>query len=245
MDLEVAFSIVAALMAGIIKTTFGIGAGVFLTPLLSLVLDPKTVVALMAPMMLITDISTLWLHKNKWDLKYINILTPGFLGGVLAGSYYLAWASPSLTKLTIGIIAMVFSAYQIIRLKYPNYFSDMNLGTPAGVFLSLVGGMSSAIAHSGGIIVTIYLVTKNLSKSSFVATLVGMLFFSDILKMFTYTKLNLLNKSLLITGLELTPVLFLGSWLGSKLINKITEKQFILYVNLLIFISGVILTVRH
>lgn len=245
MDIEIIFTVIAALLAGIIKTTFGIGAGVFLTPLLSLVLDPKVVVALMAPMMLVTDISTLWLHKNKWDFKYINILAPGFLAGVLAGSYYLAWASPSLTKLTIGIIAMVFSAYQIIRLKNPGLFSGTNLGIPAGVAISVIGGVSSAIAHSGGIIVTIYLATKNLGKSSFVATLVGILFFSDILKMFTYTKLGLLNKSLLITGLELTPVLFLGSWLGSKLINKITDRQFILYVNLLIFISGVILTVRH
>lgn len=140
---------------------------------------------------------------------------------------------------------MVFSAYQIIRLKNPGLFSGANLGTPAGVVISVIGGVSSAIAHSGGIIVTVYLVTKNLGKSSFVATLVGILFFSDILKMITYTKLDLLNKTLLITGLELTPVLFLGSWLGSRLINKITDRQFILYVNLLIFISGVILTVRH
>ncbi|MFZ5650865.1 MAG: sulfite exporter TauE/SafE family protein [Bacillota bacterium] len=243
--MDLFFTTTAALMAGIIKTTFGIGAGVFLTPLLSLMLEPKMVVALMAPMMLITDISTLWLHRNKWDLKYIYILLPGFLAGVLAGSYYLAWASPSLTKLTIGIIAMVFSAYQIIRLKNPGLFSGANLGTPAGVVISVIGGVSSAIAHSGGIIVTIYLATKNLSKGSFVATLVGILFFSDILKMITYTQLDLLNKSLLISGLELTPLLFLGSWLGSKLINRITDQQFILYVNLLIFISGVILTVRH
>jgi len=238
-------SVAAAMAAGLIKTTFGIGAGVFLTPLLSLIMTPKTAVALMAPMMLVTDISTLWLHWKKWDLKYIYILLPGFLVGVLAGSYYLAWASPSLSKVTIGIIAMIFSAYQIARIRYPKFFSTIDLSTSTGVFISLIGGISSAIAHSGGIIVTIYLVTKNLSKSSFVATLVGILFFSDILKLITYTKLDLLSQPLLISGLELTPVLFLGSWLGSKAINKITDKQFMLYVNLLIFVSGVILTIRH
>lgn len=237
--------VIAALAAGLIKTTFGIGAGVFLTPLLSLIMSPKIAVALMAPMMLITDISTLWLHWKKWDLKYIYILSPGFLVGVLAGSYYLALASPSLTKVTIGIIAMIFSAYQIARIKFPSFFSTIDLSTATGVLISLIGGISSAIAHSGGIIITIYLATKNLSKSSFVATLVGILFFSDVLKMITYTKLNLLSQPLLISGLELTPALFLGSWLGSKAINKISDKQFILYVNLLIFISGVILTVRH
>ncbi|MFZ5632162.1 MAG: sulfite exporter TauE/SafE family protein [Bacillota bacterium] len=238
-------TIIAAAMAGLIKTTFGIGAGVFLTPLLSLIIFPKTAVALMAPMMLITDITTLWMHRGKWNLKHIYILLPGVLVGIVAGSYYLAWASTSLTKLTIGIIAMVFSAYQIIRIRYPKFFANKEISTPAGIIISLFAGVSSAIAHSGGIIITIYLITKNLNKSSFVATLVAILFFSDVLKMITYTKLHLLTQPLLINGLELTPVLFLGSWLGSKLINKLSDKQFILYVNILIFASGIILTISH
>lgn len=239
--MTVFLTVIAAVAAGLIKTAFGIGAGVFLTPLMSLIMFPKTAVALMAPMMLITDITTLWMHWKKWDLKYIYILLPGVLAGIVAGSYYLAWASPALTKITIGIIAMVFSSYQIVRVKYPRLFTNIDMSVTTGVIISLFAGVSSAIAHSGGIIITIYLITKNLSKSTFVATLVGVLFFSDVLKIITYTKLHLLTPPLLIYGLELTPALFLGSWLGSRLINKLSEKQFILYVNKLIFISGIIL----
>lgn len=238
-------TVVAALAAGLIKAAFGIGAGVFLTPLLSMIMFSKTAVALMAPMMLVTDITTLWMHWKKWDLKYVLLLSPGFLSGVLAGSYYLAWASPSLTTLTIGIIAMVFSAYQIARIKYPETFSGMDVSDTTGVIISIFAGASSAIAHSGGIILTIYLITKNLSKSSFVATLVGILFLSDTLKMVTYTKMGLLTQPILISGLELIPVLLIGSWLGSKLITKLSDTQFVLYVNILILISGIILTVKH
>jgi len=238
-------TMIAALAAGLIKAAFGIGAGVFLTPLLSIIMFPKTAVALMAPMMLVTDITTLWVHWKKWELKYVRLLSPGFLLGVLAGSYYLAWASPSLTKVTIGIIAIVFSAYQIARIKYPKTFSSIDLNDTTGVILSIFAGASSAIAHSGGIILTIYLITKKLSKSTFVATLVGILFLSDILKMFTYTKLGLLTPPILTSGLELIPVLLIGSWLGSKLIKKLSDTQFVFYVNILIFISGVLLTVKH
>jgi len=234
-------TILAALAAGLIKTTFGIGAGVFLTPLMSLIMSPKTAVALLAPMMLISSIITLCMHWKKWDLRYIKILLPSLLVGIVLGSYYLAWASPALTKVTIGVIAMLFSSYQIIRLKNPKLFAGIEMNNLAGVIISFFAGISSAIAHSGGIIITIYLVTKNLSKSTFVATLVGLLFFSDILKMITYTKLGLLSQPLLVHGIALTPALFIGSWLGSKLIKKLSESQFILYVNILIFISGIIL----
>ena len=238
-------TMIAALAAGLIKTAFGIGAGVFLTPLLSMIMFPKTAVALMAPMMLVTDITTLWMHWKKWDLKYILLLSPGFLIGVLAGSYYLAWASPSLTKVTIGIIAMVFSTYQIARIKYPKTFSGIDVSNTTGVIISLLAGAASAIAHSGGIILTIYLITKKLGKSSFVATLVGILFLSDLLKMVTYTKLGLLTQPILISGLELIPVLLIGSWLGNRLIKKLSDTQFVLYVNILILISGILLTVKH
>jgi uncharacterized membrane protein YfcA len=238
------FTIAAAFMAGLIKTAFGIGAGVFLTPILSLMITPKTAVALMAPMMLITDIFTLCIYWKKWHLNYILILTPGFLIGVVLGSYYLAWASPVIIKLTIGIIAMVFSAYQIVRIKNPKIFNGINPSNTTGVILSLLAGISSAVAHSGGIIMTIYLITKKLDKNSFVATLVGILLLSDMLKIVTYTELNLLTRPLLITGLMLTPMMFLGSWLGSKLIKRLSDNQFILYVNVLIFVSGIILVIN-
>jgi len=239
------FIALTALLAGLITAAFGVGAGVFLTPLLSLFIAPKMVVALLAPMMLFSDITSLVMHWRKWNIKYILILTPGILMGVLAGSYFLAWASPTLTKISIGIIAITFSTYQIIRLKKPDLLTRIQPGDGAGAIISFIAGITSAIAHSGGIVVTIYLVTKNLSKTTFVATLVSILFFCDLLKLITFWKLDIINTSLLVSGLELIPALLLGSWLGARLLKKLTYTQFILYVNILIFISGLMLMVKH
>ncbi|SFH27161.1 hypothetical protein SAMN05660649_04514 [Desulfotomaculum arcticum] len=239
------FSAAAAFLAGLIKTTFGVGAGVFLTPLLSINMDPKTAVALMAPMMLFSDLSTIGLHWKKWDVSHIKILIPGGVIGVFIGSYYLAWASLSITQVTIGIVAMVFSSLQIVRQQKSEYFTNLNMKPAHGALISVLAGAASAVAHSGGIVISIYLVTLGLAKQAFVATLILFLFAGDILKMALFAKLGILNSEILIVGLLLTPALFLGSWFGSKLINKLTDHQFIFIVNIFIFLSGLFLIIKN
>ncbi|MBF7084530.1 sulfite exporter TauE/SafE family protein [Desulfallas sp. Bu1-1] len=238
------FSIIAALSAGFFKTAFGVGGGV-ITPLLSLVMNPKIAVTLMAPVFLATDITTLWVYWKRWDLKYIFIILPGMLIGVLLGTYYLNWASPRLTKITIGIIAVIFSSNQFIQYKYPGVFKKVELNVAIGIIISFFGGIISAIAHAGGIVISIYLVTKNLSKSSFVATLTGILFFSNIVKIVMYAKLQLITKPIFITSIKIIPFLVLGSLLGKVLNNKLSNRHFMLYVNLLLFISGIVLIIHH
>lgn len=232
-------------MAGLIKTTFGVGAGVFLTPILSLTMDSKAAVAIMAPMMLLSDISTAGLHWKKWDAGNIKVLIPGGVAGVVLGTYYLAWASPSATQLTIGLIAIVFSVLQIIRQQKADYFTGLQLKPYHGAIISVLAGASSAVAHSGGIIISIYLVTLGMAKHAFVATLVLFLLVGDTIKMILFVNMDILSPELLVAGLKLTPALFLGSWLGAKLINKISDRQFILIINGLIFVSGLFLVIKN
>lgn len=240
-----AILIATALSAGIIKTGFGVGAGVFLTPLMSLIMGAKEAVGLMTPMMLITDVLALSILWKKWEWRQIRILFPGCLLGNVVGAYYLSWASPSVAKVTIGIIAVIFSAFQIYKERNPSIFQGFRLKPWHGVVISFIAGIASSIAHSGGIIITIYLITLGLTKEAFVATLVSILLISDIAKVMLFTNLHILNGKVFITGLVLTPVMLLGSWLGRKLIDRLNDKQYVLYINALVFISGLLLLIDH
>lgn len=236
---------VTALAAGIIKTCFGVGAGVFLTPLLSLIVGPKEAVGLMSPMMLITDVITLYFFWNKWNWDQVKVIFPGTVVGTVFGAYYLSWASPTTAKVTIGIIALFFSTLQIYKEKNPTIFQGLKFKPWHGVFTSFFSGIASAIANAGGIVVTIYLLSAGLTKEAFIATLVSVLLISDISKFVLFTNLHILTKDLMLTGLVLTPVMLLGSWLGRKLIDRLNDRQYVLYINVLVFASGVILLIKH
>jgi hypothetical protein len=233
--------IILAFTAGFLKTTFGIGAGVFLTPIASLFIDPKIAIGLLAPLMFASDITTLYYHWKKWDKKQIFIIVPFGLIGIVLGSAYISWVSNESARVSIGIIAIIFSSLQLYKFYVFSVESYRPFHASAGMCISLISGVASAIAHSGGIVLTFYLMTLRLSKYAFISTLTVYLLFNDILKIFLYYKFEILNNHLLLLSFFVMPVLIAGSSLGNKAVVNLSYKQFVLIINTLIFVSGFIL----
>jgi hypothetical protein len=238
------FIVVLAFVAGFLKTTFGIGAGVFLTPIASLVVHPKVAVGILAPLMLASDITTLRYHWKKWDSRQLFVIVPFGLIGILIGSMYLSWAPTHIAKISIGTIAIIFSFFQIYRI----YFLDLKRHKPYnkgyGIVVSFIAGIASAIAHSGGIVLTFYLITLQMSKYAFISTLTGYLFFNDILKIALFYKFGILTNHLILISSCVIPALFVGSYVGNKTVSALSYSQFVVIINLLIFTSGILLIIK-
>ena len=243
-SVKIIFIIFLAFVAGFIKTTFGIGAGVFLTPIASLIVDPKVAVAILAPLMLASDITTLRYHWKKWNTHQLLIIVPCGLVGIVIGSIYLSWAPTKLAKLSIGFIAVIFSSFQIYRICLLNSRLQKPFRSGFGVLVSFIAGIASAIAHSGGIVLTFYLITLNLSKYTFISTLTGYLFFNDVLKITLFYKFGILTNELAIISICVIPSLFIGSFIGNKTVGILSQMQFVIIINILIFSSGVILILK-
>jgi len=239
-----AFIVLLAFVAGFLKTTFGIGAGVFLTPIASLVVHPKVAVGILAPLMLASDITTLRYHWKKWDIGQLLIIVPFGLIGILIGSMYLSWAPTHVAKISIGLIAIIFSSFQIYRIYFLNLETHKPFKRSFGIAVSFVAGIASAIAHSGGIVLTFYLITLKLSKYAFISTLTSYLFFNDILKITLFYKFGILTNHLLLISLCVIPALFLGSFFGNKTVGALSYSQFVVIINFLIFSSGILLVLR-
>lgn len=241
---EFAFIVVLAFVAGFLKTTFGIGAGVFLTPIAALVVHPKVAVGILAPLMLASDITTLRYHWKKWDVGQLFVIVPFGLIGILIGSVYLSWAPTHIAKITIGFIAIIFSSFQIYRIFFSNLESHKPFKKSFGVAVSFIAGIASAIAHSGGIVLTFYLITLKLSKYAFISTLTSYLFFNDILKIALFYKFGILTNNLILVSLCVVPALFVGSYVGNRTVDGLSYSQFVVIINILIFASGILLIIR-
>ena len=110
--------IVVAFFAGVLKSGFGIGAGIFLTPILALVTDPKEAVVLVAPMMLFTDITAVYQYWQRWSLRDILSLAPPCLLGVTAGVFLLNWLTPDLARRAIGLIGLLYVGTEILKIGF-------------------------------------------------------------------------------------------------------------------------------
>ncbi len=228
-------------IAGVAKVAFGIGAGVFLTPVLALVLPPKVAVALMAPMMVITDFAALRHHWGKWDSRHILVLLPTAVVGVVLGTLFLAWAPAPLVRKAIGLIALLFVSLQIYRWRRPGGRASAPMPAWAGWIVGFISGLTTSIAHAGGIVMSVYLLSVGLTKEVFIASIVGAFSITDLLKLSLYWQVGVLTTTILLTGIALTPVMLLGGRMGASLNRRLSVQQFTAALTVLVAISGLLL----
>ena len=105
-----------AFLAGVMKSGFGIGAGIFLTPALPWSRIPKRPSSLVAPMMLFTDITAIYQYWRRWNFRDILSLAPPCLMGAMAGVFLLNWFTPDLARRAIGFIGLLYVGMEIVKI---------------------------------------------------------------------------------------------------------------------------------
>lgn len=233
--------LVASWFAGVSKVAFGIGSGVFLTPVLALMLPPKVAVGLMAPLMIITDVLALQAHWRKWHARHLAVLLPTAFVGVVIGALYLAWAPSTLVRKTIGAVALLYVAVQLFYFGRGSRKFDAPMPVWGGSVIGLFTGITTSVAHSGGVVMSIYLLTVGLAKNTFVATVVAVFFATNLLKFPLYWQTGVLNMPILLTGIALTPLMLLGGRMGISLNRRLTAQQFTTGIVVIVGLAGVIL----
>src|SRR6266852_6009526 len=90
------------------------------------------------------------------------------------------------------------------------------------------GGRASTVAHSGGVVLGLYLVGRPLSGAGVVATGTLAYAISDVVKVGTYAAIGWVTPPLLLATVAATPLLYLGSWLGYRLNARLPRRAFAL-----------------
>ncbi len=218
------YTVVAvAFFAGVIKSGFGIGAGIFLTPILALVADPKEAVVLVAPMMLFTDAAATYQYWRQWSTRDIVFLAPPCYLGAAAGVFLLNWFTPEMARRAIGVIGLVYVGIEFLKIGFRAHPSSQSL--TGGISIGLVAGIASALSNSGGVFLSTYIAGR-LQKEYFVGTLVAVFVGLNATKVGMFTGLGLLHHRLWLIDLLLLPLMLVGGLVGKWLNNRIQENQF-------------------
>jgi hypothetical protein len=223
-----------AFFTGFLKSGFGIGAGIFLTPILALVTDPKEAVVLVAPMMLFTDITAIYQYWRRWNLKDVLALAPPCLIGVMGGVFLLNWFTSDLARRAIGFIGLLYVAVEIFRRGF--HIQPSIQGLSRSIPIGMIAGVASALANSGGVFLSTY-VAGRLKKEFFVGTLVMIFFWLNITKVIMFTGLGLLHSRLWILEGTILPLMFAGGLMGKWINRRIEERQFMRFIFAIIVLA--------
>lgn len=241
MDLSLTFflaTVPAVLLSGLSKGGFGSGAGFAATPLLALVLEPTQAIVLMLPLLMIMDVTALRAWWGKWDRDSARLLILGSFIGIALGAALFTVISNDMLRVLIGMVAVGFVAWQLLKSRLSPEFAARRAGSVSGVFWGAVTGLTSFVSHAGGPPASVFLLGRKLDKARFQATTVIVFAVVNALKFFCYIAMGLFGGSTAAAVVFLAPVAILGTMLGVWAHRFVPERAFFTVLYLLLAVSG-------
>jgi len=226
--LLVGIACAAALVTGFLRNAVGGGIGLALTPVLTIVLPPRPVLAMIGLLLLLSDPISLWLYWRRWDGAEARRLIPTMLVGIVLGGWLVAGLSATALRQAIGAAALLFGSAQLALTLRGAPSSAAPTSPPVAMGVGLVAGVASTVAHSGGVVLGLYLVGRPLSSAGVVATGTLAYAISDVVKVGTYAAIGWVTPPLLLATVAATPFLYFGSWLGYRLNTRLPRRAFAL-----------------
>lgn len=230
-------AIIGVLLTGISKSGFAGGAGVVAVPLLALVMPIPQSTALMLPLLLAMDVRTIGYYRKHVSFAQLKYIVPTGLMGVICGGLLMGYVSGPGLKRMLGIVSIVFALWQSLT-------PYLMQARGAGLFWSLLSGITSTLIHAGGPPINIYLIGKNLDMQTWLATASIYFGILNLAKIVPYSMLNQWNYQLLTGSLLLLPVALAGVKLGHWIQGRMPEHTFSKVCRFLLLLSGVLLVTQ-
>jgi uncharacterized membrane protein YfcA len=221
---------IAAFVVGFLKTSIGGGIGLVLTPTLSVVLPPRVVLGLMAPLMNLSDPITLRYYWGQWDGRQLRAMLPTILAGIAVGTWLLTLLSETSLRRAIGGVSLAFALLQLALTWRRRPLFGLHPHWSVGGAAGLAAGVASAVAHSGGVVMGLYLLGLRLAPATIVATSGALVAFSNILKLAAFWKIGIVGWTILGAALLSTPFAVAGGWAGYRVNRWLPRRLFELLV---------------
>lgn len=233
-------AIAAVLIVGIAKAGFGGGIGFVATPLIALTISVADAAALLLPLLIVIDLMSARHYRGDFDKPSVRLLLPSMIIGIIIGAFFFNAMrdNEDILRRALGLLAVIFVIYNVGRTALMGALEAHRPGRSVGIFLGVLSGFGSTLAHAGGPPVTMYLLPQKLPRQLFAGTTVWIFMVVNIIKLIPYSALGLLRLSNLLTILILIPVGFIGVRLGVYLNRNFDELWFNRVIYLFLFLTG-------
>lgn len=232
---NLALFILLALMAEILGTVGGFGSSLFFVPIASYFLDFHSVLGITALFHVSSNISKIAFFRKGFDkqlLIYIGIPAVIF---VITGAFISRFINPKTLEIALAIFligtSLVFLFFKNLSIK-PTITNSVLGGTFSGLIAGLLG--------TGGAIRGMTLAAYNLKMEVFIATSAIIDLAIDSSRSIVYSYNGYVHRH----DLYLIPILLLvsivGTFIGKKILDRISEAQFKSIVLVLILITGIV-----
>ena len=229
--LSVGFLIMAvsAVVIGISKTSVG-GFAALAVAAFALVMPTKESTAAVLLLLLIGDVVAVARYRHNCNWALLRRLFPSVLPGVALGAWFMSLVDDVLLRRSIGVLLTISLVLQLWlrsrssrsgeghEVKHPNLAASIAAGSAAG--------FTTMTANAAGPVMTLYLLEARVDKNAFVGTNAWFFLLVNLSKTPFSAALGLFPASTLSMTLWLAPFVLLGTWIGMRIVHRVSQAQF-------------------
>ena len=225
---------IIVLVASVIKGTSAFGFGLVSVPLLLLLWEPRTVVAIDLPLVLVLDTFIIVSGRRFVPLRRILPMLAAGVVGAPVGTYVLIEAPPAFLGIAISLVIIGF-ALALLRGYTITIRREVMAGSIAG-FLS--GLMSTATALSGPPM-TLFLLNQRWERDIFRTSISSCLVPINTLGILALALSGVVTGKTLVVDLLFLPLIFLAYWVAQRFLPILPGERFRRMATLLIMTAGI------
>lgn len=227
--------ILLALFAEILGTVGGFGSSLFFVPIASYFLDFHSVLGITALFHVSSNLAKIAFFRKGFDKKLVIYIGIPAVLFVIAGAFISKFIETKILEISLAIFLIVVSLVLLIFKKLalkPTLSNSIGGGTLSGLIAGLLG--------TGGAIRGITLAAYNLKMDVFIATSAIIDLGIDSSRSVVYCLNGYVNKDILYLIPILLFVSIAGTFIGKKILKRISEKQFKSIVLILVLVTGIV-----
>ncbi len=225
--------------AGFIQGITGFGSAMIAVSLLSLFLDIKTVIPLVALLSLITVSILTYQLKEHFKYSHIHPLLIGSVPGIAVGILFLKSISAFLITAILGVILFLYGTYNLLKGD-----GAIKIGKSTGYFLGFLAGYLGGAFNTNGPPAILYATAQPWSRHQIKVTLTSYFFISGLMVAASHAVSGLTTEKVISLFFRLAPFLAAGTLAGSKLYDKLHPDRFRNLMFIFLTVMGVGLIIK-
>jgi uncharacterized membrane protein YfcA len=233
-------AVAAAVIIGLAKGGLAL-MGALAVPVLALAISPVNAAALLLPILIVSDVYGLWSYRREFDPRNLRILVPAGILGVSIGWATASLVSDRMVGFVVGAVGVAF-CFNAWRRRH-HQLAPKPADVPRGMLWGALMGFTSFVSHSGGPPFQVYVLPQRLPKLIYAGTTTIVFSVLNAVKLIPYAALGQLTLGNLRTSLYLVPVALAGTWAGVRLVRRLPERGYYIFVHIVLFVVSVKLIV--
>lgn len=153
--------------------------------------------------------------------------SPWVLAGIIIGYFILNWSESRLLQTMIGTIVLVLLILHLVKERLDTRLEQIiDKSRWFSPLLGILAGFATMIGNAAGGIMSIYLLSKRIDKTSFIGTGAWFFLFVNVMKVPLYFSLGLITSETLLFDSWMIPSIISGAILGVYVLKRLPQTWF-------------------